>query len=71
MGIDIECVKDEGMPDPCRHPIIIIGVVTCTAVSGVVSADSTRNLVFTWFPPGSGGVDEIPFAHQVFFLLFF
>ncbi len=70
IGIDIECIKDEGMPDARRHPIIIIGVVACRAVNGVVDAAGMRNVVFTWYPPGSGGVDGIPSIDQVFYPYF-
>jgi DNA polymerase delta subunit 1 len=65
LGIDIECIKNEGMPDPLKQPIIIIGAVACKALNGVIDPASMQNVVFTWFPPGSGGVDEIPSVHQV------
>lgn len=65
IGIDIECIKTEGMPDPRHNPIIIIGTITCEAINGVIVPDSMRNIVFTWFLPGSGGVDAIPSVHRV------
>jgi hypothetical protein len=75
LGVDIECIKDEGMPDPHTHPIIIIGASICTAVNGIVDPGTIHNIVFTWFPPGSGGVADIPSAHHVrtssLFLSFF
>lgn len=71
MGIDIECLKEDGMPSPLRHSIIIIGVVICKAVNGVIDPESRVNIIFTWYPPGSGGVAPIPAVHHVSFFFFF
>jgi DNA polymerase delta subunit 1 len=60
MGIDIECIKDEGMPTPDKNPVIIIGAIACRAVNGVVDQGNMKNIIFTWSPPDSGGVGEIP-----------
>jgi DNA polymerase delta subunit 1 len=65
MAIDIECIKDEGMPTPERNPVIIIGVIVCVAIGGVVDASTVKNLIFTWSPPNSGGVSTINGAHYV------
>jgi DNA polymerase delta subunit 1 len=64
MGIDIECLKDEGMPDPHRNPVIIIGVIVCTAVNGVVDPQTLRHMLFAWFAPGSGGIADVEGAHH-------
>lgn len=65
LGLDIECIKDEGMPDPRKNPIIIIGVVACITSDGVVDPNTMRKIVFTWFQPGSGGVANISGVDQV------
>jgi DNA polymerase delta subunit 1 len=65
LGIDIECLKDEGMPDPHRNPVIIIGAIACTAVGGMVDPESMRRLLFAWSPPGSDGISEVEGAHLV------
>lgn len=66
LGIDIECIKDEGMPDARRNPVIIIGAVAAKAINGVVDPALTRNLVFSWYPSsGVPGVSNVEGACDV------
>jgi DNA polymerase elongation subunit (family B) len=65
LGIDIECVKDEGLPNPRTNAVIIIGVIACRAVNGLVQPESMQNVIFTWYMPGSGGVAATPNVHHM------
>lgn len=65
LGIDIECIKDEGIPCAERNPVIIIGAIACTANQGIIDLTDSINFVFTWSPPNSGGVEPVPEAHHV------
>lgn len=67
LGIDIECIKDEGMPSAQKDPVIIIGTIACRAVGGIVDQQSCRGVIFTWYPPNSTlpGVSAVPGSYRV------
>lgn len=64
MGVDIECLKEAGMPDPKKHSIIIIGVEVCTAVRGTMDDHTLKRIIFIWHP--SSQIDKIDRADLQF-----
>ena len=64
LGLDIECRKQAGMPDPKKHAIIIIGVEVCTAIQGIMTENSTKRILFMWHP--SADIDKVSRADLQF-----
>lgn len=58
LTLDIECLKDAGMPDPKKHPVIIIGCEVCNAEQGMMVEKSVKRIVFMWHPSSEIGKVE-------------
>jgi DNA polymerase delta subunit 1 len=52
MALDIECLKEAGMPDSKKHPVIAICVMIAAAEGGIVEESSVRRFVFIWHATG-------------------
>lgn len=63
VGIDIECLKQNGIPDAKKNPVIIIGVEISSTVQGVTDKDTIQKLLFMWHQ--SGDVDNVEVNHRI------
>lgn len=62
MGFDIECLKDAGLPDAKKQPVIVICAIICVAVHGIIDKSSYKYVGFTWYIPGKPRTAPIPNA---------